>query len=79
MNDELRYVKISDAGKRRGFRSKTLDEIGYTLAFDFNKNAFARIGYVPFEAVSPCEVVDKGSEADALDNALDYDLSPFSH
>ncbi len=79
MNSELRYRKISDAGKRRSISPKTLDESGHTLALDIDKDSLARIRYISPETESAGKVIDKRPESDALDNAPDYDLSPFSH
>jgi len=74
-----RYGEIGNPGKWRGFNAKALKEIWHVRAFDIDKNAFAGIRYISLKTEGSGEVVDIGSKADALDNALDYDLSPFSH
>ena len=79
VNRERGHYEISDVGKRRGAPPEAVHEFGDPGALDIDEHALSRIRDVSFEFESSGEVVDVGPETDALHNAFDYDLSPFSH
>jgi len=74
-----RYGEIGDTGKWGGLTLETLNEFWHSRAFNIDKDSLAGIRHISLETEGFGKVVDIGSKAYALDNALDYDLSPFSH